>query len=65
LERRLDLLEASHPEVLAERITHMGKSVDALDADVTSLRRALYTFALSFIVGAVGLGVLIGQQAGF
>lgn len=64
LERRLEVVEASHPDVLAERITHMAKQLNELDEDVTSLRRALYTFALSFAIGALGLGITLSQVLG-
>ena len=64
LERRLDTIESSHPEVLAERLTHVAKHLGELDADVKSLRRALYTFALSFATGAIILGVTLSQILG-
>jgi hypothetical protein len=64
LERRLDILEKTQPEVLAERILNMSKHLEALEDDVVSLRRALYTFALSFTVGAVALGITLSQVFG-
>ena len=42
----------------------MAKQLNELDEDVTSLRRALYTFALSFSVGALGLGITLSQVLG-
>ena len=46
LERRVEVIEATEPQVIASKL-------DDLEGDVKDLRRALYTFAFSVLGGAV------------
>lgn len=46
LERRVEAIESTQPAVMAARLSDLA-------AEVRGLRRALYTFGLSVVAGAV------------
>lgn len=46
IERRLEMIEATKPDVMASQI-------EGLSEEVRGLRRALYTFGFSVVAGAI------------
>ena len=54
-------MEAIEPAVLAEKISHHDAVVNELRDEVRTLRRALYTFALSVSLAAMVFGITVMQ----
>jgi len=63
LENRMTRLEALEPAVLAERILTQSVELVELRDEIRSLRRALYTFALSVSLAAIVFGITVMQVA--
>lgn len=61
IESRLDKLEAQRPDVIADRVATHGRDIERLAEEVRSLKRALYTFALSISASAVAFGIAVMQ----
>ena len=61
LESRVARMEAFEPAVLAERISSHTAEMSELRDEVRSLRRALYTFALSVSLAAIVFGITVMQ----
>lgn len=61
LETRVSRMEAFEPAVLAERISSHATDMSELRDEIRSLRRALYTFALSVSLAAIVFGITVMQ----
>jgi hypothetical protein len=61
IESRLDRLEHLEPAVLAERIHTHSDDLNELREEVRSLRKALYSFALSISLAAIVFGITMLQ----
>jgi len=61
LEGRVRSLEAHEPAVVVERIRTLNGDYEELKNEIKSLRRALYSFALSVALPAIIFGVTMLQ----
>jgi Mg2+ and Co2+ transporter CorA len=61
IEARISRIEVLEPAVLAERIHTQTVDLGELRDEVRSLRRALYSFALSISLAAIVFGVTMLQ----
>ena len=61
LETRVSRMESFEPAVLAERISSHATEMSELRDEIRSLRRALYTFALSVSLAAIVFGITVMQ----
>lgn len=61
LETRVSRMESFEPAVLAERISSHSEDMSELRDEIRSLRRALYTFALSVSLAAIVFGITVMQ----
>lgn len=61
LEHRVLRLEENKPDVIAERVGNQAREMIEIRDEIASLKRALYTFALSISAAAVtfGIGVIL------
>ena len=61
LEARVGTLESNKPEVIADRVSNHAQALQELRDDVQSLKRALYTFALSISGSAIAFAIAVFQ----
>ena len=54
-------VESLEPAVLADRIVNQARELEAMREEIASLRRALYTFALSIAGSAIVFGIAVFQ----
>jgi hypothetical protein len=61
LESRVSTLENHEPAVIVERVRTLNGDYEELKNEIRSLRRALYSFALSVALAAIIFGVTMLQ----
>jgi len=61
LESRVSRLEGIKPDVIAERVENHAREMLDLRDEIRSLKRALYTFALSISGSAIAFGIAVFQ----
>ncbi len=61
LESRMTSLEAVKPDVIAERVARQASELQEVRDEISALKKALYTFALSISASAVAFAFVVFQ----
>lgn len=64
LERRVDKLENLEPAVVAERVKGVADEIRDLRGEFKAVKRALYAFAISVSLGAIGFAFTVFSLLG-